>query len=97
MRRSTHAGASAGGGDGVPFAEPKKTFAGQQGLHSSDSLQQGWVLDEIYRLSHHHVSTTLKLETVFTVFIQELIQGSSHRKESGFEQIISVPTALAGS
>ena len=35
VRRSTHAGASAGGGDGVPFAEPKKTFAGQQGLHSS--------------------------------------------------------------
>ncbi len=34
MRRSTHAGASAGGGDGVPFVEPKKTFAGQQGLHS---------------------------------------------------------------
>ena len=32
--RSTHAGASAGGGDGVPFTEPKKTFAGQQGLHS---------------------------------------------------------------
>ena len=34
VRRSTHAGASAGGGDGVPFTEPKKTFAGQQSLHS---------------------------------------------------------------
>ena len=33
VSRSTHAGASAGGGDGVPFAEPKKKFAGQQGLH----------------------------------------------------------------
>ena len=91
MRRSTHAGASAGGGDGVPFAEPKKTFAGQQGLHSSDSLQQGRVLDEIYRLSHHHVSTTLKLETAF---IQGLIRDCSHRKESGFGRI---PAALAGS
>ena len=65
MRRSTHAGASAGGGDGVPFAEPKKTFAGQQGLHSSELLQQDLVLDEIYSLSHHHVSAALKIETGF--------------------------------
>ena len=33
MSRSTHAGASAGGGDGVPFAELRKKFAGQHGLH----------------------------------------------------------------
>ena len=63
MRRSTHAGASVGGGDGLPFAETKKTFAGQQGLRSPGLLQRDLVLDEIYSLSHHHVSAALKLET----------------------------------
>ena len=29
-------------------------------------LQGDLVLDEIYRLSHHHVSATLKLEAGFT-------------------------------
>ena len=46
VSRSTHAGAFVGGGDGVPFAEPKKTFAGQQGLHSSVAgrFGSGWNL-----------------------------------------------------
>jgi len=66
VRRSTHAGASVGGGDGVPFAEPRKMFAGQQGLHLSVLLQGDLVLGEIYRLSHHHVSASLKLEAGFT-------------------------------
>ena len=47
VRRSTHAGASGGGGDGVSFAKRKKKFAGQQGLHSSVAagrLSSGWNL-----------------------------------------------------
>ena len=62
VRRSTHAGASGGGGDGVPFAERKKRFAGQQGLRSQGLSPRDLVLDEIYHLSCYHFSA-LKLKT----------------------------------
>jgi len=45
---------------------PRRRLQGNKACIRRGLPQQGLVLDEIYRLSHRHVSATLKLETGFT-------------------------------
>ena len=49
MRRSTHAGASVGGGDGVPIAEPRKRFAGQQGLRHLMAFERAMQYSPVFQ------------------------------------------------